>query len=95
MTAQRYPIPAAPPRYASIRGWGWVPEALKPYVLLLRLDRPTGYWLLFLPAAFALCPSALSPETGAWTLLSSSPYFHWLGRFCGALICDNRCRSGA
>ena len=54
MSSNRYPIPTAPPRYTDIRGWGWLPDGWLSYALLLRLDRPTGYWLLFLPAGFAL-----------------------------------------
>ncbi len=51
--------------HTDIRPEGWVarlPEAARPYALLMRLDRPIGAWLLFLPAlwAFALAaPGAL------------------------------------
>ncbi len=45
--------------HTDIRAEGWVarlPGAWRPYVLLMRLDRPIGVWLLVLPAfwAFAL-----------------------------------------
>ena len=51
MEKQTYPIPKAPERYTDLRGmWPWMPPHLLPYVQLLRLDRPTGYWLLVLPA---------------------------------------------
>lgn len=33
---------------------GHAPEALKPYLKLMRLDRPIGFWLLFWPCAFSL-----------------------------------------
>lgn len=33
---------------------GIIPENLKPYALLMRLDRPIGIWLLLLPCYFGL-----------------------------------------
>ena len=81
MASQRYPIPAAPPRYTDIRGWGWVPAGFVPYMLLLRLDRPTGYWLLFLPAGFALALSApLNPGVGLLGFFGDAAGFlYWRG----------------
>jgi 4-hydroxybenzoate polyprenyltransferase len=43
--------------FSDIRADGWVlraPEKLRPYLLLARLDRPTGIWLLFLPGAWGI-----------------------------------------
>ena len=55
MVLPRYPIPKAPPRYSDLGRLGSrVPPTLVPYVLLLRLDRPVGYWLLLLPAWFSI-----------------------------------------
>ena len=58
---------AAPPEYAGhftdIAADGWVarlPAAAKPYVLLARLDRPIGIWLLFLPGAWGILLGAAS-----------------------------------
>ena len=43
--------------FTDIREKGWVgraPAALRPYLLLARLDRPIGIWLLFLPGAWGI-----------------------------------------
>jgi 4-hydroxybenzoate polyprenyltransferase len=43
--------------FTDIRSTGWVarvPAGLQPYVLLARLDRPVGIWLLFLPGAWGI-----------------------------------------
>jgi 4-hydroxybenzoate polyprenyltransferase len=43
--------------FTDIRDQGWVgraPRALRPYLLLARLDRPIGIWLLFLPGAWGI-----------------------------------------
>jgi 4-hydroxybenzoate polyprenyltransferase len=42
--------------HTDIRSGGWVarlPQAWRPYALLMRLDRPIGSWLLFLPGLWA------------------------------------------
>jgi 4-hydroxybenzoate polyprenyltransferase len=42
-------------------GSGWVdraPQALRPYLRLMRLDRPIGAWLLFWPCVFGLALGA-------------------------------------
>jgi len=42
--------------HTDIRARGWVaqlPSGWRPYALLMRLDRPIGSWLLFLPALWA------------------------------------------
>ena len=47
--------------FTDIRRGGWVaklPERYLPYVLLARLDRPIGAWLLFLPGLWAICLTA-------------------------------------
>ena len=50
-----------------------LPSSIRPYILLARLDRPVGIWLLFLPCVIGLAFQRL--DTGlyltdiAWTLL--------------------------
>jgi 4-hydroxybenzoate polyprenyltransferase len=43
--------------FTDIRADGWIaraPASLRPYLLLARLDRPAGIWLLFLPGAWGI-----------------------------------------
>jgi 4-hydroxybenzoate polyprenyltransferase len=43
--------------YTDIRATGWVgqvPPGWRPYLLLARLDRPIGIWLLFLPGVWGI-----------------------------------------
>jgi len=53
--------------FTDIATDGWVarvPAAARPYVLLARLDRPVGIWLLYLPGAWGiLLGQAAWPET--------------------------------
>jgi len=47
---------------------GWVarlPRAWLPYILLTRLDRPIGAWLLFLPGLWSILLAAPSPGQAA------------------------------
>ncbi|MCK8785082.1 4-hydroxybenzoate octaprenyltransferase [Roseomonas sp. NAR14] len=47
--------------YTDIRAGGWVarlPAGWRPYALLMRLDRPIGAWLLFLPGLWAIALAA-------------------------------------
>ena len=42
---------------SDIAGYGWIadaPASLRPYLVLLRLDRPIGTWLLLLPCWWGL-----------------------------------------
>jgi len=44
-------------QFTDIRASGWIsraPPAWRPYLLLARLDRPIGIWLLFLPGAWGI-----------------------------------------
>ncbi len=53
------PPPSAP--HTDIRTTGWVgslPNALKPYALLMRLDRPIGTWLLLLPGWWSIAAAS-------------------------------------
>jgi 4-hydroxybenzoate polyprenyltransferase len=43
--------------FTDISAGGWVarlPAGVRPYVLLARLDRPVGIWLLYLPGAWGI-----------------------------------------
>ncbi|GBQ92155.1 4-hydroxybenzoate octaprenyltransferase [Asaia krungthepensis] len=43
--------------HTDIRAHGWVarlPEGIRPYILLARLDRPVGTWLLLLPGIWGI-----------------------------------------
>jgi 4-hydroxybenzoate polyprenyltransferase len=43
----------------------YLPDSLKPYARLARLDRPIGFWLLFWPCAFSLTMAAMrNPAAG-------------------------------
>ncbi|WP_376099199.1 4-hydroxybenzoate octaprenyltransferase [Roseomonas sp. CCTCC AB2023176] len=58
--------------YTDIRAEGaarWLPPALVPYALLMRLDRPIGSWLLFLPGLWAFAAAAPSAGRAAWLTL--------------------------
>lgn len=55
--------------YTDIRAGGWVarlPEGWRPYALLMRLDRPIGSWLLFLPGLWAFAMAAPTWGRGLW-----------------------------
>ena len=55
--------------FTDIQARGWVarlPEGLRPYALLMRLDRPIGSWLLFLPGLWAFAMVAPSWGQGLW-----------------------------
>lgn len=55
--------------YTDIRSTGWVarlPQAWRPYALLMRLDRPIGSWLLFLPGLWAFALVAPDWRQGLW-----------------------------
>ena len=55
--------------HTDIRTSGWVarlPQAWRPYALLMRLDRPIGSWLLFLPGLWAFAMVAPNWRQGLW-----------------------------
>lgn len=55
--------------HTDIRSTGWVarlPQAWRPYALLMRLDRPIGSWLLFLPGLWAFALVAPDWRQGLW-----------------------------
>ena len=56
--------PRPPPAFTDMSQTGWVkraPAALRPYLLLARLDRPIGIWLLFLPGAWGILLAGAPP----------------------------------
>ena len=58
--------------HTDIAAGGWVarlPWRLRPYALLLRLDRPIGIWLLFLPGSWGILLSGAPPGRTVWLLL--------------------------
>ena len=58
--------------HTDIADHGWVsrlPPGVRPYILLLRLDRPIGAWLLFLPGLWGLLlPGAPAGRT-VWLII--------------------------
>jgi 4-hydroxybenzoate polyprenyltransferase len=45
----------------------WLPPAARPYALLMRLDRPAGWWLLLLPGWWAIAlASGGAGSMGGW-----------------------------
>src|ERR1700689_2128380 len=64
------PEPQAPAIPADAIPQSWVdgaPYAMQPYLRLMRLDRPIGTWLLFLPCVFGLALGAAFQLRGVGT----------------------------
>ncbi len=58
--------------YTDIAAGGWVsrlPRAWMPYVLLARLDRPIGWWLLFLPGLWSILLARAPAGRSAWLIV--------------------------
>lgn len=58
--------------HTDIIASGWVarlPHAWRPYLLLARLDRPIGAWLLFLPGVWGILLARLPAARTVWLLL--------------------------
>jgi 4-hydroxybenzoate polyprenyltransferase len=58
--------------HTDIVAGGWVarlPASWRPYVLLARLDRPIGAWLLFLPGLWSLLAAGQDVAGTAWLIL--------------------------
>jgi 4-hydroxybenzoate polyprenyltransferase len=54
--------------HTDIAAEGWVarlPRSWRPYVLLVRLDRPIGAWLLFLPGLWGILLAHPAPGTAS------------------------------
>src|SRR5262252_1892624 len=57
--------------HTDIVATGWVarlPRPWLPYVLVARVDRPIGVWLLFLPGLWGIVLSGAAPRE-AWRLI--------------------------
>ncbi|MBV9735878.1 MAG: 4-hydroxybenzoate octaprenyltransferase [Acidisphaera sp.] len=57
--------------FTDIAAGGWVarlPRAWTPYILLARLDRPIGAWLLFLPGLWSILLARAAPWRSAWLI---------------------------
>lgn len=55
--------------FTDIRKWNWIeslPQAMRPYVYAMRLDRPIGWWLLLLPSWWAILMA--TPGATAYTV---------------------------
>jgi 4-hydroxybenzoate polyprenyltransferase len=70
------PSPSPNGAVADAQRGNWVdaylPDALKPYARLARLDRPIGFWLLFWPCGYSLAMAAMkTPAVGFdwWALV--------------------------
>lgn len=60
------------PAHTDIVTHGWVarlPRAWLPYILLARLDRPIGAWLLFLPGLWGILLSGARPAAAVRLIL--------------------------
>ncbi len=58
--------------HTDIAASGWVarlPRGWAPYVLLARLDRPIGAWLLFLPGLWSILLGRLPAEPTLWLII--------------------------
>lgn len=49
--------------------WAKLPDSWHPYISLLRLDRPIGWWLLLLPGWWSLLLGAASLPSALWLML--------------------------
>jgi 4-hydroxybenzoate polyprenyltransferase len=55
--------------FTDIAANGWVarlPSGLRPYALVARLDRPIGFWLLFLPGLWGILLAGRSASATLW-----------------------------
>ena len=69
----------------------WVtrfPKSIQPYLVLSRLDRPIGYWLLFLPGAWSISLAASAGSIPNIKLLSLFLAGSVLMRSAGCVIND-------
>ena len=79
---------AAP--FTDIRQAGWIahaPRTWRPYLLLARLDRPIGIWLLFLPGAWGIL-LARAPAAATLRLLALFAIGSLTMRAAGCVVND-------
>ncbi|MCB1529543.1 MAG: 4-hydroxybenzoate octaprenyltransferase [Rhodospirillales bacterium] len=77
--------------HTDIKSKGWVtalPQSWRPYALLMRLDRPIGWWLLLLPGWWAIVLASGGPDISTLILMG----LFWAGaivmRGAGCIIND-------
>jgi 4-hydroxybenzoate polyprenyltransferase len=76
--------------HTDIAATGWVarlPRAWLPYLLLARLDRPIGIWLLFLPGLWGIL-LAQAPPTETLRLVSLFAFGSLVMRAAGCVVND-------
>ena len=49
--------------------WGKWPHICHPYITVMRLDRPIGWWLLVLPSWWAILASAKTTAQALWLMM--------------------------
>ncbi|PCH99168.1 MAG: 4-hydroxybenzoate octaprenyltransferase [Alphaproteobacteria bacterium] len=68
------------------RGWvGKMPQSIRPYLYLMRLDRPIGTWLLLLPAFWAVL---LTGGMDAWSVMGLFSVGAIIMRGAGCVVND-------
>src|SRR5262245_52309174 len=61
-TSQVPASPAAPADAVATHWFAALPPGVRPYLQLMRLDRPIGGWLLYWPCVFGLILGAVADE---------------------------------
>ena len=70
--------------FTDIQKQGWIeflPQGIKPYVYLMRLDRPIGIWLLVLPGWWSIVLAA-----GGVRLMNAEDWFLFALFGLGAVV---------
>ena len=77
--------------FTDIRRTNWMeklPAAVHPYIYLMRLDRPIGWWLLLIPGWWAIALASIEPSARTVLML----FLFWIGaivmRGAGCIIND-------
>ena len=72
----------------DIQNLPWLPSTLRPYGILMRLDRPIGWWLLLLPGWWAIMLAGNPYEARTWVMMG----LFWVGavimRGAGCVVND-------
>lgn len=48
--------------------WRHMPQSWQPYISVMRLDRPIGWWLLLLPSWWAIASAASTLRAALWLM---------------------------
>jgi len=65
-------------------GWvGKMPKSIRPYLYIMRVDRPIGTWLLLLPALWAILLTG-----GAWQFMALFAIGAFIMRGAGCIVND-------